>query len=387
MPVNFSRDDLEILATAAEPPCVSIFLPTHRSAGREVRQDPIRLKNLIADAEAELTRLGWKRAAVDRCLEEVHGLLDDDEVWGHREDGLAVLAAPQVVRWYRVPLVLQERVVVGERFHLKPLLPLLYGNDLFYVLAISQKSVRLFAATHDAVSAVELENVPKNVVDAVGRDWEEDSIQLHTGAGTGAGPRSMVFHGQGKGGDDDTRKREITRFLEMVDAGVCRALAGRQAPLVLAAVDYVAGIYRQVTRYRNLLPTAIEGSPELLSGEQLRDRAREIVDPLFTAPRNRARDRFNDLRGTDRVTSELATALRAALDGRVESVFVALGEERWGRIDVDSRRTEIHDQRQPGDEDLLDRLAIETLKTAGAVYAVPRSEIPGESVAAAVMRY
>jgi hypothetical protein len=68
-------------------------------------------------------------------------------------------------------------------------------------------------------------------------------------------------------------------------------------------------------------------------------------------------------------------------------VFVALGEERWGRINVDSRRTEIHDQRQPGDEDLLDRLAIETLKTAGAVYAVPRSEIPGEAVAAAVMRY
>src|SRR5205807_7361157 len=90
----------------------------------------------------------------------------------------------------RLCAVLEERVIVGERFHLKPLLPLLYGNDLFYVLAISQKSVRLFAATHDAVSAVQLENVPKNVVDAVGRDWEEDSIQLHTGAGTGAGPRS-----------------------------------------------------------------------------------------------------------------------------------------------------------------------------------------------------
>ena len=35
----------------------------------------------------------------------------------------------------------------------------------------------------------------------------------------------------------------------------------------------------------------------------------------------------------------------------------------------------------------IDRLAMETLKTAGAVYAVARSEIPGEAVAAAVMRY
>ena len=47
----------------------------------------------------------------------------------------------------------------------------------------------------------------------------------------------------------------------------------------------------------------------------------------------------------------------------------------------------MHDQRQPGDEDLLDRAAVHTLLTAGTIFAVPPQQVPGPGPAAALLRY
>ena len=49
----FSRTDLEELVMMEVQPAISIYLPTH-VAGREVRQDPIRLKNLLSAAAERL---------------------------------------------------------------------------------------------------------------------------------------------------------------------------------------------------------------------------------------------------------------------------------------------------------------------------------------------
>ena len=44
-----SIDDLRKLAEATDRYCVSIYLPTH-ATGNEMAQDPIRFKNLLAEA-------------------------------------------------------------------------------------------------------------------------------------------------------------------------------------------------------------------------------------------------------------------------------------------------------------------------------------------------
>ena len=54
-----NAEHLSFLLQTRERFCVSIFLPTHR-AGPEIRQDPIRLKNLLKQAESRLIALGHK---------------------------------------------------------------------------------------------------------------------------------------------------------------------------------------------------------------------------------------------------------------------------------------------------------------------------------------
>ena len=51
----FSSDDLSELVAVDARPAVSLYLPTH-VAGREIRQDPIRLKNLIASTAKQIRK-------------------------------------------------------------------------------------------------------------------------------------------------------------------------------------------------------------------------------------------------------------------------------------------------------------------------------------------
>jgi hypothetical protein len=56
MPI-LSHEELKTVITESQGPAVSIFLPTHR-AGQEIQQDPIRLKNLLKQAESQLISEG-----------------------------------------------------------------------------------------------------------------------------------------------------------------------------------------------------------------------------------------------------------------------------------------------------------------------------------------
>ena len=52
---TFSKAEIQTLNSAQGLPCVSIYLPTHE-AGAEIRQDPIRLKNQLSEAEKQLSQ-------------------------------------------------------------------------------------------------------------------------------------------------------------------------------------------------------------------------------------------------------------------------------------------------------------------------------------------
>ena len=77
----------------------------------------------------------------------------------------------------------------------------------------------------------------------------------------------------------------------------------------------------------------------------------------------------------------------AAYYGRVESLFVAVDQEQWGSFDPATETLQIHEQGEPGDEDLLDLAATQTLLHGGAVYAVEQAQMPTGVPLAAVFRY
>lgn len=87
----------------------SLFLPTH-IARREIRQDRIRLKNLIPQAAARL-RSEWRRSEAHDLLAPVASLIGDDTSWRHQEQALAAFVAPGSYKAHRLPIEIAEQVV------------------------------------------------------------------------------------------------------------------------------------------------------------------------------------------------------------------------------------------------------------------------------------
>ena len=97
--------------------------------------------------------------------------------------------------------------------------------------------------------------------------------------------------------------------------------------------------------------------------------------------------RFGDLTGSDKNSDNLTNIIEAAYYGRVDSLFVPVGEHSWGWFDQE--RDVVHHSKKPkdGEHDLINMAAIKTLTQSGNVYALDRDEMPNQAPIAAIFRY
>jgi hypothetical protein len=381
MPI-LSQDELKSVITAGQGPAVSIFLPTHR-AGPDIRQDPIRLKNLIKDAEQELIREGSRSSEAQALMAPVSRLLDDSTFWRHQEEGLVIFRSQDTFRVYRVPINVQEFVSVSERFYIKPLLPILMHDARYYVLALSQKAVRLLECTRAHVHNVELPDVPQGVEEGLPTGPAPQSQRYTLPVG---GPNAGRLHGHGVG-IDDADVTNLSRYFHRIDDGLKNILSQADAPLILACVEYLEPIFREATSYKNILSSIIPGNPDGLADEELQKKGWLIAEPHFQQARDVAAAQYHEGIAKNRASHSLAEILSAAFQGRIATLFIPLGVRRWGRFQFDSLTLEEHADEQPGDEELLDLAATQTLMHGGAVHGVTADEIPGGHLLAAVYRF
>ncbi|MDO8785970.1 MAG: hypothetical protein Q7J12_07100, partial [Syntrophales bacterium] len=117
----------------------------------EIQQNQIRLRNLLREAEEKLLAGGRRPAEVKTSLEPVQGILGNALFWRRQRDGLAIFLTPDIFRFYCLPIDFEELVVLADRFHIKPLLPILRGDERFYLLALSQNEVRLLEGSRHSV--------------------------------------------------------------------------------------------------------------------------------------------------------------------------------------------------------------------------------------------
>lgn len=391
------RKDIEPLLRTSGGPCVSIFLPTFR-AGGERQQNPIRLKNVVRSVAERLEQdWGMRSPDADKLLDPVKQLVDDNSFWLHQSDGLVLFRSPDMFKSFQLPVQLNELAVVEKRFHLKPLLPLLSGDGdgHFYILSLSRKNIRLLSASRFRVEEIDLESqgVPTSFAEALG-DIERIQMQASTSSKTphrfSMGPRGgPIFSAHATG--EENLEADLRNYFERFDDALAKIDIDRRAPVVLAGVEYLLPIYRDAaTTFQNICEDALRGNMEMEKAEDLHAAAWEIVEPHFLQERRKAAERFGDLTGSGRSSTDLNEVLPAAHDGRVESLFVARGVRVWGSYDGENRKIHFQldkDGPRNGNEDLLDLAAVQTYLNGGKVFLVEQQDVPEGKSLAAVFRY
>ena len=378
---HLTRHELLRLAEPSTEICLSIYLPLAATGGqaaaRHLKQLLRRLEVVARDQGIPPTD-GRMRAAWD-----LFGELE------HRPNlytSQALLATAQEVVRYELPYDVPELIILSHQPQLKPLLPLLTDRLSYRLLTLGKGGVQLYAGWGQQLEPLELPGAPAGLEGLLQYDEFEVQHQMHSGVPGTGGERGPIFHGQGDASDQ--LKPQLQRYCQAVDQAVRQALAPTNEPLLLCGTSYLLAIYRSVSRYPALCSEAIIGSPERMSSTELGARAWAVVGPSIAHDVAAARDRYQALagRGDTRHSHTLRRILAAALAGQVETAFVALDQIAWGCYDQTTGLLQLHEEQQPGDEDLLNTVALATIRGGGDVHVVPFSGVPGGGSCAAILR-
>jgi hypothetical protein len=344
-------------------PRVTIQFPTHRH-GPEVRQGPVRLRNLIEIARTRLADHEVSAEEIAGIMNPVEALVTDSDFWQHQASGLSICAAPGMMVTHRVATELPEIVTVGETFHLTPLAPLLAGDGEFLILVVSQNLVKLYGADRWHLWEITTDHAPDalpvSMKEALAHEDPERQLQQRS-SGTG----EAQFHGHGSG--DELDKAAIERFLRAVDHGMTEVFAGipgaADLPLVVASVAYYLPIFRNVSRHRVIMEQGVEGNPEHQSPSQLHGSAWAVMADHFDQAAWTAIQRFEAAGGTGDAESDPFEIAARAAEGRVETLIV----DPTGEFTAQA---------------MVDMAILETLSNSGRILAAP---VPGS--VGALLRY
>lgn len=382
---ELSKDELRELISVDEGPCLSIYLPTHKS-DKGVTTNPARFKSLIRAAERQLQTAGLRSVEIQKLISPARKLIDSISFWRHQSEGLAVFCSPRKFERFRLPIKFEELAIVSGRFHIKPLIRFFTGEGQFYVLALSQNDVRLLRGSHFNVTELDIETVPTNLADALRDDVIPKQIHFHSGTTGRGGKRDSIIHGASAEPD---AKDAMLRYFHRIDKGLHEYLKNERAPLVLAGVDYLFPIYKEVNTYPFIVDEGIEGNPDRLSPEQLHEKAWKIVQPRLERAIDKAVCKYKGFEGTGSglASSDIHEILDAAFQGRIEYLLVAVGAHLWGSYDPNAGEIRFDEKPENDNEDLLDYAAVHTIWNRGTVYVVERERVPGDRPFAAMFRF
>lgn len=376
--------DFKSLAAIKADHSISIYLNTHRF-GKETEQDPIRLRNLISEVEKQLSKEGLNHPTIQKILEPARELLLQSDFWKHTSDGLVVFITSNDFKAYRLPIKFDELIVISSTYHLKPLLPFFARDGHFYILALSQNLIRFFEGTRHSVDEIFLEEALPNLAEAMEPLEFSKSLQFHTGTSDKQGGlNAAVFHGHDPS-DDDTKR--LLNWLNKVDKGLAPFLADEKSPLILAGVDYLFPLFKKTSTYQNIVEENISGNPDQWTTKEIHEKALPIIEPIFTKEEKATIDKYQNLKSQQLTSTAIDEIIFYAHQGRIDTLFTAVGERIWGTCDLQKETLEVRPEPKSGDHDLLNIAAVQTILNGGNVYVVEAEKVPDGSQLAAILRY
>lgn len=360
--------ELRALQSLRADACISIYLPT-TPLPAESEASRVELRDMIRTAVNQLEEAQFDKRRLALLTDEFDDLLTDDEFWRFQARSLAIFATPDTIRTFRLANHLPKVVEVADRVYLKPLLrSVTFPNEAF-VLALSENDVRLIEVFPDLPpQRVRVSGLPKDAASAVGVSSINNRMSMR-----------RVMGGEGQ-------KVRLAQYSRMVDAAIRPVFAGRETPLILAANEPMASIFRSVNSYPNLAPERISGTDDRSSEAEIAAAARPILDALHAQAIDDAKQLFELRMGQNRATTDISTAARAATFGAIELLLVDFDQIIHGTVDEQTGAVTFASE-GPDTYGVVDEIASRAMAAGARILAARAGDIPGGGALAATLRY
>ncbi|MFG2693449.1 chemotaxis protein [Kitasatospora sp. NPDC048407] len=357
-----------VLAELRRPrpyPAVSILMPTHRREPDNA-QDPVRLRNLVAEAKERVQA----DPQVDRAVRiDVLGQLDQalkevDLV--HAEDGLAILAAPGEHQVWSLGRTAAARVVLSDTFLTRNLVAAQIAERPHWVLAVAADRVVLWGGIDERVTEETGYGFP------LIREYENPDPERQEQIGD----TPSTF-----------RDEETKTFLRQADTEIAKVLAADPRPL------FVFGDAPALALLDAVGPMAKESAAQVPHGGLAQlgaEKVRQVVEPAVRA--------HADQEISDALAQLDKARGRKAFAAGLDEVWQTVGEGRIALLVVEENfRTTVRDDGdhlvpaqadEPGArEDIVDEVIERALDAGATVRFVPDGTLSDAGRIAADLRY
>lgn len=375
----FSRADLIELVEAAPSIAVSLYLPM-QILGRETRQNPIILKNLLREARDQLARLDVSEAEAEVLLSPAVDLIEDHDFWQHQTPGLALYLSDAGMRVVRLPVAVAELAVAGAGFHISPLLPLQQQDAEFLILTLTAEAVHLWRATRFAMTAADIPGLPASIESLDEAPDHEASLQSHGYGRPNTGGKNMPKTQVYGDSPEEWRKGRLVEYARRIAAALSTHLSRDPHRIIVVADAEIGGHVLNNAALVPMIAGFVEVNPAALDEAAIHATAAAVMKPIHEKARETALEHLDALigRGDAAACTDTEQLKAAARDGRVEQLFVAEHDALSGLPGARIEPAESNDQEQA---------AQSTLRNGGVIWVVPPDRLPEGTRMAAVLRY
>lgn len=387
--MRFDRKIFERLAKnySKENNKISIFIPTDRVGDGQAAR--IHFKNQLSEVvdklmDENIQKDPMAKNAALAYTAKAHELLDRDDFWNRQSDGLAVFVNEDIFEYYSMPIDFKPFNYVGNLFYLRPMLPAIIDESRFFILALSQNEVRFFEGAKHSITPVIIEDlVPESLEESMAAiDIEYPAeLQSHSGG------NNPIFHGQG--GEKDGKTDRIVDYFRMIDEGLMQMLHDENVPLIIAAVDYLVPMYKEISNYSNIVEPHISGNVENDDPVLLHEKAWSALMPILEKDVKEKHETFSTLLPQNKASLSVDMIAPAALNGRVDTLFIDKdANDFFGTYHEKNNTVSIQKKQNSTNSCLLNFAAISTYLQGGKVYNISREEMPHSiSPVNAIFRY
>ncbi len=339
-------------------PCVSILLPTHRTAP-DNQQDPILLKNLIRETERRLNNEFGKNVSAELVSKLTQ--MASDYNFQTSLDGLALYACQETHEIIRFPLPVKERIVINGTFATRDLYRSMHHQEVYFILHLQLNEAKLYDAYGDRVST-EVRNEGFPYLNDVPEPDDES------------------------GNPSEAEKVRIRTFLQRTDKRLQDFLMEHAARMVVVATEPIQAILKEITEDKNVFIgyTTPPGQPNL---SDMAKKAWIVVEEWIAREKERAKEELADAVNDQRFASDLNDIWRAVNEGRGDILLVEEGyfqpaHFKEGHISLDEP-----DDASGRIDDIVDEIIELCIEKRGSVVFIPDGELPTFDRIGLITRY
>jgi len=366
---------------ATEGPCITVYMPLAEGTPNQTgKANELAWRELIRQIEPKL------HALKNGARELLEGLEDWEALAPDTQEGksVGVFRSHDTFRLFWLDGVLAPTAVVGPRFFVRPLVQELTRDRQFYVLALSQKNVRLLrCTTHNAEEVAFPTGTVTNYDEYYNSPKPDHTLDNRSSGGPDIGSGKVMF---GTAADAVDKKDDIAHFYRQIDNGLNEVLRGKTEPVVLVGVEYELPIYRSVSKFPHLAQESVHGAPNSLKAGEMHARAIEAIERCYEHKVDEALAEYDHKVGGGG-TNRLKDVVTAAHDGRIKTLLVSDTLQTTGVFDETTHTVKGRETGTAEDEDLVNDAVVQTILHAGQIFVAPNKKMPNGSAVAAIFRY